>query len=216
MELVLVRHAQASFGTSDYDRLSPLGLQQSDWLGSYFEQNGLVFDRVFRGALRRHRETVDGIASRHALGEATIDERLNEFHYDGLEKQYLIQTGGDSPTNRGQFLEIFPKMFTLWENEKISGAGETYLEFQQRVDEAVEAALTSGETVLMVTSGGVISCVLRKALGLSASVTAEMLVNIHNASVHRFIWEYGKLRLSVFNASPHFDAKERVHARTYI
>ena len=34
MSLVyLVRHAQASFGARDYDRLSELGRQQARWLG---------------------------------------------------------------------------------------------------------------------------------------------------------------------------------------
>ena len=32
-ELILVRHAQASFGEDDYDRLSVLGHQQARWLG---------------------------------------------------------------------------------------------------------------------------------------------------------------------------------------
>jgi phosphohistidine phosphatase SixA len=62
-ELFLVRHAQASFGTDDYDRLSDLGHQQSRWLGDYFAQRGLVFDRVVTGTLRRHRETLSGLAA---------------------------------------------------------------------------------------------------------------------------------------------------------
>ena len=39
----LVRHAQASFGSAHYDRLSELGRQQSRWLGAYFAARGLVF-----------------------------------------------------------------------------------------------------------------------------------------------------------------------------
>jgi phosphohistidine phosphatase SixA len=46
----LVRHAQASFGTHDYDRLSELGRQQSRWLGEYFAERGVRFARVVAGA----------------------------------------------------------------------------------------------------------------------------------------------------------------------
>ena len=59
--IVLVRHAQASFGAEDYDKLSPLGHQQSDWLAQYFRDHELRFDRVFRGSLRRHRETTQAV-----------------------------------------------------------------------------------------------------------------------------------------------------------
>ena len=47
--IVLVRHAQASFGTDDYDRLSPLGHQQAAWLAEYFKSHDLSFDRAIRG-----------------------------------------------------------------------------------------------------------------------------------------------------------------------
>ena len=62
-ELVLVRHAQASFGADDYDKLSELGWRQSRWLGEYFAERGIAFDRVVRGSLRRHAETIAGIGS---------------------------------------------------------------------------------------------------------------------------------------------------------
>ena len=42
----MVRHAQASFGTDDYDRLSELGHRQAGWLGEYFRYRGLTFDQV--------------------------------------------------------------------------------------------------------------------------------------------------------------------------
>ncbi len=62
-ELFLVRHAQASFGEDDYDRLSPLGHQQARWLGEYFKFRKLRFDHVICGEMTRHRETLEGICS---------------------------------------------------------------------------------------------------------------------------------------------------------
>ena len=81
---------------------------------------------------------------------------------------------------------------------------------------ALEAALLPDRSVLIVTSGGVIGVVLRRVLGLDLVTTADMLLNIHNASVHRIMQEEGRLRLSLFNASPHLDHRDRAHARTYI
>ena len=41
-----MRHAQASFHAADYDCLSPLGEQQSRWLGEHFLARGITFDAV--------------------------------------------------------------------------------------------------------------------------------------------------------------------------
>lgn len=60
--LYLVRHAQASFGSDDYDRLSELGHRQARWLGEYFAEASIGFSSIWCGSLRRQRETVDAIA----------------------------------------------------------------------------------------------------------------------------------------------------------
>ena len=41
-ELMVVRHAQASFGTDNYDKLSELGHRQSAVLGAYLKDLGWV------------------------------------------------------------------------------------------------------------------------------------------------------------------------------
>jgi broad specificity phosphatase PhoE len=215
-EIVLVRHGQASFGAEDYDKLSPLGHQQAEWLGGYFSTHGLEFDRVLRGALRRHRETAEGIARAHELPEVVEDERFDEFHYFGLERDYIAATGADAPSDRDTFLSIFPEVFIRWERGEIDGGTETFAAFSARVNEALNDAVEAGGRTLIVTSGGVIGVALGRVLGLSPQATADVLLNIHNASVHRLEWEAGKLRLSLFNASPHLDPIDRVHARTYV
>src|SRR5262245_56412027 len=84
-ELVLVRHGQASFGADDYDKLSELGWRQSRWLGEHFASKGTAFDLILRGSLRRHAETLAGIAEGMALElPAREDERLNEYQADIL------------------------------------------------------------------------------------------------------------------------------------
>lgn len=58
--ITLVRHGQANSSAKDedgYDRLSPLGWQQAEWLGDWFRDQEENFDLVLSGSLRRQRET---------------------------------------------------------------------------------------------------------------------------------------------------------------
>jgi len=64
--LILIRHAQASFGAADYDELSPLGHEQSRALGQALKALEIVPDAVCLGAQKRHRQTLEGI--NQALG----------------------------------------------------------------------------------------------------------------------------------------------------
>ncbi|MGZ7244367.1 histidine phosphatase family protein, partial [Streptococcus pyogenes] len=66
--LYLVRHGQASFGAADYDQLSELGHQQCRHLGAYWRECGQHFDAVFTGTLRRHAQSLAGIAEGYGNG----------------------------------------------------------------------------------------------------------------------------------------------------
>ncbi|MEL6426605.1 MAG: histidine phosphatase family protein [Pseudomonadota bacterium] len=214
-ELVLVRHGQASFGTDDYDRLSPVGFQQARWLGDYFHRHSMRFDRAFRGNLRRHRETADSIAETFPVPAYVEDARFNEFESDILITEYIRETGADSPRDRATFLHHFPEVLEGWERGTLNGS-ESYTAFRARVGAAMADVLQEGGRNLVVTSGGVICVTLAGVLGLSARGLADLLMNVHNASVHVLRMEEGRLRLELFNATPHIDGKERSHARTYI
>lgn len=215
-EIIFVRHGQASFGADDYDKLSHLGHQQAAWLAEHFAGRGDRFDRIVCGDLRRHRETAAPIAA--AFGEGPeIDARLNEFDYDALAERYHFQVPDHGPAaSREEFLHLMPQIFLAWENDALKGATEDFPDFQMRVDDAVDDALASGQRVMIVASGGPIAVTLKRVLGLSTRATAEMLLNIRNASYHQFKYEAGRLRLSQYNAIPHLDPPDRAHALTYI
>ena len=55
--LYLIRHGQASFGSDNYDQLSPLGQRQADVSGQFFVDVGLHFAEAVSGDLSRQRET---------------------------------------------------------------------------------------------------------------------------------------------------------------
>ena len=68
--VLLVRHAQASFGSADYDVLSEVGQRQVDALAA----RGIDAARVVTGSLRRQRDTARGWS-------ASVDPRWNEYDY---------------------------------------------------------------------------------------------------------------------------------------
>jgi broad specificity phosphatase PhoE len=48
-QIILVRHGQASFLGSDYDKLCANGEAQAALLGKYWSQRGVVFSGVYSG-----------------------------------------------------------------------------------------------------------------------------------------------------------------------
>ena len=53
----LIRHGQASFGSDDYDQLSPIGMQQSTALGMSWEASGWAPTAAVAGSMKRHAQT---------------------------------------------------------------------------------------------------------------------------------------------------------------
>ena len=62
--ITLIRHGQANTGARDelsYDKLSPLGHQQANWLGGHLRDTANFHSRAYCGTLTRHIETAQGI-----------------------------------------------------------------------------------------------------------------------------------------------------------
>src|SRR5690349_5090175 len=57
MPLLLVRHGQASYGSDDYDRLSPLGERQSRRLGERLARERPEVRAIYSGPRLRHQQT---------------------------------------------------------------------------------------------------------------------------------------------------------------
>src|SRR3954465_274910 len=83
--IYLIRHAQASFGRSDYDRLSPQGEQQAVRLGEALAGRGLKPELVVSGAMQRHARTAKiALEAAGIVAEVAVDEGFNEFDHDQL------------------------------------------------------------------------------------------------------------------------------------
>jgi broad specificity phosphatase PhoE len=225
-ELFLVRHAQAAFGTDDYDRLTDLGHRQARWLGEYFRERDMHFDRVFSGTLRRHRETVDGIGEQGVTLAATqVDGRLDEYdperlvtaHLAALRNQRnepLPAAAGDSQTARRDHFRLLRDALTAWTLGQVdASAHRTFRKFQEEAYKAFELARRPEESaaarVLIVSSGGPISSIVAHHLGMPASSFVALNLQVRNSGFCEVRFNDRGAHLISFNNVPHLDTPER-------
>ena len=213
-ELYLVRHGQANSGATteeDYDRLSDLGHAQAKFLGAWMRDHEAPFDQVLSGTMRRHRETAAGMG----YAPERFDERLNEMEYFALARDMEVNHGIKPPASSEDFATHMPQPLAAWEQATINGS-EPFATFESRILDALDEATKPGKRVLCVTSGGVISMVMRAALGLSTDQMAHVLLPIYNSSLHRFRIRPEGTFLMTFNGIPHLDPPKLADHRTHL
>lgn len=212
-ELYLVRHGQANSGATneaDYDRLSPLGHRQAELLGAWMQAHEDPFDLVLTGTMRRHHETATGMG----YTPDKADARVNELSYFALVRDMQTNHGLEPPQGQDDFATHMPQTLKAWADATIDGE-EPFSTFEARILAALEAATQPGKRVLCVTSGGVISLVMRAALGLSIEQMAHVLLPVYNSSLHKFRIREEGMFLTAFNAIPHLDPPALTDHRTH-
>lgn len=204
--LLLVRHGQASFGSADYDVLSETGWEQGRLLGRWLPAP----TAVVAGGMRRHRETAEA-----AGWSPEIDSGWDEF--DHLS---VVAADPDHPTgelDRRAFQRAFEQATARWTG---GGHDDEYAEswpgFVDRVRSALDRAVAragSGETVVVVTSGGPIA-VACAALADPEADTASYArlwnrfnTTIVNSSFTRVVVGSTGPRLLTFNEHPHLEGE---------
>lgn len=217
--IYLVRHGQASFGGSNYDQLSALGHRQAQVLGGALAARGLKPARLVAGTMRRHAETAQGcLAGLGATQDVEVDAGWNEYdHLDilaRLDPRFAEQPGiaayvRDRPPGAPPFALLFRDAMTRW----MSGGHdaeyrESWTQFAARVEAALtrlSASMATGEQALVFTSGGVISVVARRLLGLDLPTTMRVNAGIANASVTKLLLAGDGPKLSTLNEHGHFE-----------
>lgn len=216
--ITLVRHGQANSSARDedsYDRLSDLGWQQARWLGGYFQQTGEKFARAYCGTLRRHVETLEGIAP-DSLAAPVQDARLNELAYFDMAQLMQAQLGIAIPGDREEFIQHLPQLLTHWRDGNIQDAPESWTSFESRVTDALTEIAAGEGRAIVVTSGGLIGMAMRVILELELKAMAHLCLAIENSSLHRVQPLPTGLAMTQFNALPHLDTPERQHARSHL
>ena len=212
-EITLVRHGQANStatNEADYDRLSDLGRQQAAWLGDYLRAHEDPFDLVLSGTLKRQKQTAAEMGDMGATPQ--IDARLNEMDYFTLGKALETERGVPLP-EPDQFITHVPQVLEAWHRAEIEGQ-ESFAAFETRISGVLQMATQPGKRVLCVTSGGVIGMMIRHLLDLSLTRMAHVLDPIRNTSIHRIQVQPVGAILAGYNATPHLDAPDRIHAHT--
>jgi len=212
--LYLVRHGQASFGADDYDQLSDLGRRQSLKLGEYFAHQGVQFDGLIAGTLRRHKQTLAGILEgMNRAGEHLAWEGLNEY-----DSEAVIAAIHPHPLDRPTTPELYRHHFRLlrdglsqWMAGVVSPRGmPSYRDFVAGVAGALDHVRANhyGQTVLIVSSGGPIATAVGHVLGTSPEASIELNLRIRNTAVTEFTFTPKRHSLLSFNALPHLGAPE--------
>ncbi|TDG03059.1 histidine phosphatase family protein [Paraburkholderia guartelaensis] len=222
-ELYLVRHGQASFGAESYDELSSSGCAQSRWLGEYYAQSGLTFDRVVIGTMRRHAQTADALLT--AMGsskpaEIVQDADLNEYDFHALFSALAesgLAPGHAAESSMKVFFKGLKQVLQLWSEDKLPGrVPETWAQFQARIERARLAIQRSGgRRVLVVSSGGPIAVFAQQVLQAPAAAAIALNMQIRNSSVSQYVFNDSAMSLVTFNTLPHLEQAERRELITY-
>lgn len=216
--ITLVRHGQANTTARDeqsYDKLSPLGHQQAEWLGAHMTATGQHFERVYTGTLRRHIETASSMGA-VSTAEPVRDARLNELEFFPLAAAAEAQHGLPLPQNREDFVTHFPQLLALWQQDRLDNPPESFADFETRVCGVIADINQGRGPALVVTSGGLIAMVLRQVMGLDITNTAITCLSIMNSSVHRLHRLGPHMGVMQFNAVPHLDQMDRHFAQTHL
>ena len=208
--LYLVRHGQASFGADDYDQLSDLGRRQCVQLGRYLHERGRRFDAVLTGTLKRHAQSLDGIAE--GLGGTPEPQRWPGL--DEYDSHAVIAAVHPQPLQRPDTPEMYRHHFRLlrdglagWMAGRVAPAGmPSYPDFVAGVTGALDHVRQQQDgDVLIVSSGGPISTAVGHVLGTSAETTIELNLRIRNSSVTEFAFTPKRHMLVTYNTLPHLD-----------
>ena len=219
-ELILIRHGQACFGTDEYDRLSPLGIQQVERLAAHLAQSPTPPTTLVHGSLRRQRQTADlilqGLEANGRRLALTRDDRLDEYDIAGVFWGYLDDILAQQPDlapyrdrlneHPAVFETVYRAIMQTWIADATpSRRGlQSWPEFQQQVRDAFEHIRDrAGDRVLVVTSGAVIASLLGQALNLDPAMVLGLNSGLYNSSLTRFLVIDGKLVLTEFNTVPH-------------
>ena len=228
--LFFVRHAQASFFSSNYDQLSELGETQARLLGEYWARRNLIFNRVCTGPAIRHRHTAQLASEAYrkiglAFPEPSIRQEFDEFQGDAVLAQSLpelllrdrnirerhdaMQRSTNETEKRAHFQRLFEAVISMWVNGQIAPANvESWPDFCARVHSGLEiffAASKKGECAVIFSSGGPLSVAVQCALHLSARDTLRIAWMSRNCSFSEFLFSRDQLTLSSFNSFPHLD-----------
>ena len=187
--ILLIRHGQASFGSADYDALSPAGHRQAEAIARELGRDERPVSRIVSGSLRRQRETAAPAASLLGL-PVEIDPRFDEYEMDDIMSAHSntgvrtnTRPGAKQVTSAEFQRALEPGMRSWIAAGHAGGAAETWPQFAARTRAALTElaeGLPSGTTALAFTSAGVIAALCVSIL----QIPGETVVVLNRVAVN--------------------------------
>jgi len=227
-KLYLIRHAQASFLSDDYDNLSDHGHAQSRVLGDYLIKKEIQFDRVYVGPLKRHHQTYQRVKEAyvengHDIPNPIEIEELRE--YEGMDSMETVRDllvlhypqfkdwfeEMDKRPNHRTKMKMVVSYLRKWATDTLAfdlpEKVQTFAQFRNTAETGLKKIIEDnkkGRTIAAFSSGGCIAAMLAYVVGVKdpGKAMGFNLVML-NTAISEVLFSEGRLSLQTFNTLPH-------------
>ncbi|MCT8986738.1 histidine phosphatase family protein [Shewanella phaeophyticola] len=224
--IYFIRHGQASFGSDNYDNLSPLGHSQAQHLAKHFNQRNIRPDQVICGDMARHLQTRDaclaslsaplmhnGLQITPAWNEFDHEQVISVYRPDLASPEALQHYLKQQPSPAKAFITLFSQAISQWQDsENTAQYHESWEHFSQRVTQGLSQLIQQAdkeETIFVFTSGGVISKIIMQTLAIPENKFFDINRQLVNASVTQLQLKSQHLNLITMNEHGFFDGDYR-------
>jgi broad specificity phosphatase PhoE len=209
----LVRHAQASWGSQNYDQLSEQGYLQGATLGRSWADAAFAPQARISGSLQRHRQTAEcALAAAGLPLEIDVDADWNEID----TRELMVRAYPDFDASQSQprdaavkdaYLDAFIVAVRRWTAGRYDDDYTmTFRSFIDKVTAALDGVaerLRPDTDAVVFTSGGPVSACAAALLGDPALLWPQFCTTVVNASVTKVVVTSNGLRLLSFNEHAH-------------
>jgi broad specificity phosphatase PhoE len=214
---LLIRHGQASFGAEDYDRLSPLGEQQSRRLGDWLQRTGPQPDLIVTGSLQRHRQTAELCIEAAAVDAPRLTlDTLDELDHVEILARHRPDLGSFRQMRdalaaeadpRRAFQQLFVAAVARWTGGAHDGDyTRSWPQFRDRVLQGLQQlAAHEARTIWAFTSGGPIAVIASTLIGAPPADPFALSWPLVNTSLTRIAFGPARHTLVSYNGWPHLE-----------
>jgi broad specificity phosphatase PhoE len=233
-EILMIRHGQASFGEDNYDRLSPIGVQQSKIVARHLSKLKKSFDAVYCGTMERQIQTAQELIECYTALKVSIPELVQSSAFDEYDSSAVWESLipriiEEKPSlslelekiyiDKKSFQKLFQEVMHRWISEEFDTPGSPkWPDFQKRVWWGLKEIMNrhgSKKRLAVFTSGGPISAAIQLAMGISDQKTMAISWQIMNGSITRFKYNDRDIGLAAFNDITHLELEQDEQLLTY-